>query len=75
MESLEGHSFLRAPPLSVVLEQQMVETATKTSDGANKKSAFLTQSLFGVTCSVRDESLLLYPLEVNMKLDTPTAGM
>ena len=68
-------ALLPVPPLSILLDQQLAETSQTTSDGVNKKTSYLDQTLFGATCSVdKDGGLTLYPLDIRIRLDSPTAG-
>lgn len=72
--SLNGVDFVPAPPLSVLGDQNLIETASRTSDGEKMKQAHTEQELFGICCSVGDEGLTLYGLDVTVQLDTPTSG-
>jgi len=73
VQAIDGMEFLAAPPISILIDQETVETATKTSDGMNKKATYLDQSLFSIACAVNDDGLTLFPLNINAKLDTPFA--
>jgi len=73
LQPLEGIDFLAAPPISILIDQELVETATRTSDGTNKKTLYIDQSLFSIACAVNDEKLTLFPLNISAKLDTPFA--
>jgi len=72
--SINGASFLPVPPVGILLDQQLVDTSTKTSDGVSKKTSYLTQSIFATACSATGDDLVLYPLDVHVRLDSPTAG-
>jgi hypothetical protein len=56
-----------------MLDQQLIETSTTTSDGEKKKASYLEQSHFAVACSM-DDALTLFPLDIDVKLDSPSAG-
>lgn len=71
---LDDVTFLATPPLSVLLDHQLVETSQTTSDGIHKREAHLVQTLFSTLCAVSDSSLILYPLDVRIKLNSPTSG-
>lgn len=71
--SLEGMTLLPAPPISVLVDQDVVETAQSTSDGMNKQSSFIIQALFSLSCSISTNGPILLPLDVNVKLDNPMA--
>ena len=74
MQSLDGVSFLPTPPLSILLDQQMVESSRTTSDGVSKKTSYLKQTLFCLVCAANEDALALYPLDVGVNLDSPTKG-
>lgn len=74
ISSMNGATFVAAPPVSVLLDQQLVETAKTTSDGVNKKDSFLEQTFFSTTCSSNAERLVIFPLDIRIKLATPTSG-
>lgn len=57
-----------------MVDQQLVETSTTTSDGVSKIASYMEQTLFCVVCSVTETSLTLLPLEINVKLDSPTSS-
>jgi len=66
-------ALLPAPPISVLIDQDVVETAQSTSDGTNKQSSFIDQSLFSLSCSISTNGPVLLPLDVSIKLDNPMA--
>ena len=65
--------MLQAPPISILVDQETVEISTATSDGTNKKTSFIEQSLFSLSCAVKEDGPVLLPFDVNVNLDTPTA--
>lgn len=68
-------SFLPVPPVSILLDQELIETLTATSDGVQKKKSYLNQKLFAATCSAdKDHGLTLYPLDIEIRLESPAAG-
>ena len=71
---MDGISFLQAPPLSLLIDQTLTETASRTSDGEKMKQAHTTQEFFGICCSVGDDGLTLHGVNVTVQLDTPTSG-
>eukprot|EP00980_Cylindrotheca_fusiformis_P012669 scaffold3103_cov136-Cylindrotheca_fusiformis.AAC.7 len=71
--SRDGIRFLPAPPLSLLIDQQFVETTERTSDGDKTQTIYTEQELFGTCCSVDDLALTMYGLKVNVKLDTPSS--
>jgi hypothetical protein len=71
---MDGISFLSCPPISILLDQEIIETSTTTSDGVSKRTAYLEQSLFAIGCGVGDDGLTLYSFEVNLELRSPTTG-
>jgi hypothetical protein len=73
--SLDGIHFIPGPPISVLQDQELVETPSVSQDGVSKKEFHISQSLFAITCSVTDhEGVVLYPLNVQVTLDSPTSG-
>lgn len=74
VDKLEGISFLPTPPVSLLVDQQLVEKSSVTTDGEKKKQAYTEQELFGISCSVDGDALTLYGTEMKVLLDTPSAG-
>lgn len=74
METASGISLLNAPPLSVLMDQQLIENENKRADGEKVKTSYIEQQLFAVGCSATAEGLTLYPIDISVHLDTPTAG-
>jgi len=67
-------SLLPVPPVSVLIDHQLVDTSHTTSDGVTKKISYLDQTLFGAMCSVdKVEGLTLFPLDIRIRLDSPAA--
>lgn len=73
-KKVDGIELLPAPPLSVLLDHQLIETETKTTDGDKKKTSFIEQNLFAIGCTATMECLTLYPVDVTVQLDTPISG-
>ena len=73
IDSAAGIQLLSAPPISILMDHGLVETSAVTSDGANKKTSYINQSLFSLSCSVNDDGIILFPFDVGVKLDSPTA--
>ena len=69
-----GKNFLPTPPLSLLVDQHMIETTQRTSDGDKTQMIYTEQELFGTCCSVDDTALTLYGLKINTRLDTPSSG-
>jgi len=66
--------MLLAPPVSVLLDHEVIETSMVTSDGTmNKKSSYIDQSLFSLSCAIDSDGPLLLPLDVTVKLNSPTS--
>lgn len=66
--------FLPVPPISILLDQQLNESTNTTSDGVNKKNMYMEQTLFSATCAANDDRLILFPLEVAVRLESPLSG-
>lgn len=74
MEKVEGVSLLNAPPLSVLLDQQLIENEKKSADGETIKTSFIEQQLFAIGCSATADGLTLYPIDISVRLDSPIGG-
>jgi hypothetical protein len=72
-EATIGIKCLAAPPISIVLGQDMVETTVVKSEGVSSKKAHMEQSLFSVVCSADDSELYLYPISISVKLENPAS--
>ena len=73
VEKVDGMKFLVAPPISIILDQQLVETQVTTSDAANRKTTYIEQSMFAIGCVVDKTVLTLVPFDISTKLDSITA--
>lgn len=73
VEDVDGYKMLPAPPIAVLMNQQLTESYQSTSDGVNKKLTHIDQSLFAVTCAVDKTALTIFPLAISIKLDSITA--
>ena len=71
---MDGIKLIPSPPLSVLLDQQLIENESQSLDGEKKKTSYLEQQLFGVGCSSTADALTLYPLDITVVLDNPVAG-
>jgi hypothetical protein len=69
--AVDGKVFLPAPPLSILVDQNLVETTARTSDGEKTKNAHTEQELFGVCCTTDDAALTLYGSTMFVRLDSP----
>lgn len=74
MDKVDGVSLLNAPPLSVLLDQQLIENESKTADGEKKKISYIEQQFFAIGCAANPENLTLYPIDISVHLDTPVAA-
>jgi len=68
-----GKKFVPAPPLTLLIDQHMIETTQRTSDGDKTQKIYTEQELFGTCCAVDDAALTVYGLKVNTRLDTPSS--
>jgi hypothetical protein len=77
IESFDGYKFLNAPPISILLDQQLLEMSMEhsTSDVTrNKKVTYIEQSLLGIGCTVdKSTPLTLFPFHITIKLDSITS--
>ena len=74
MEKIDDLLLVAAPPLSICLQQELVETSNTTSDGVSTKNSHLEQALFCLSCSVTNEGVMMVPLEIETRLDNPASG-
>lgn len=70
-ESVNGASLLNAPPVGLVLDQQMVETSSTTMDGVTKKKNHIKQSMFALSCTATEMGVTMVPLEIEVVLESP----
>lgn len=73
IDPVDGHVFLKTPPVSVMLGQDMIETTVVKSEGASTKKHHLEQSLFSFVSSASDDGLCIFPMSVNVKLESPSS--
>lgn len=52
--------------------QEVVETRKSSTEGV-KKSSYIEQFLFSVACALSPDGPVVLPLDIHVKLDTPTA--
>ena len=71
--SLDGVDFIPVPPISLLIDQELIETSSVTTDGEKRHHAYTVQELFGVSCAAGDDNLTLYAVSMKMQLDTPTS--
>jgi hypothetical protein len=74
LEAIDGMELLATPPLSIRLHQELVEIAHTASDGNTKKDSYVEELLFSLACFVSEHGPVIVPLQINVKLDAPTAG-
>mmetsp|Transcript_23496 Transcript_23496/g.65361 ORF Transcript_23496/g.65361 Transcript_23496/m.65361 type:complete len:869 (-) Transcript_23496:36-2642(-) len=73
IDSMPGFSFFPTPPLSIVVDQQLIETSRTSSDGVSIKKSYLQQKLMGITFATSDQQLTLYPLDITVTIDNPSS--
>lgn len=73
IESMNGITFATVTPVAVVLDQQMIQRNSNSSNGELKKRPFLEQELFALSCSVDDLALEIHAFDVTVIFDSPTA--
>jgi hypothetical protein len=73
IETIEENVFLKAPPISVMLGQEMIETTIVKSEGVSTKKHHLEQSLLSFTCTVNDNGLSIFPFTISVQLESPTS--
>lgn len=61
------------PPVSLLLDQEVVESTRVTTDGIKKTNSCLSQSFFSIACVCNDDrGPSLVPLEIETQLASPT---
>ena len=73
LESASGLTLFPTPPLSILLDQQVIETTKSSSDGVSSKRSNLQQTLFALSFAFDNEALTLYPMTISVHLDTPSS--
>ena len=73
LETASGIDLFPTPPLSIMLDQQVIESSKASSDGVSSKKMYLQQTLFALSFSCSSEALTLYPMTVSVHLDTPSS--
>jgi hypothetical protein len=68
-----GINFLPAPLISIMMDQEIVESSETSVDGAAKKKSTIFQTLFSLACSATDEGICLHPFDVCVELDSPSS--
>lgn len=66
-------TLINAPPLAIIVDQEIVQDQTVTSDGIARKSSHVDQILVGFSCSSSDDGVCIYPLDIEMMLPSPSA--
>lgn len=70
---IDGNVLIEAPPISVLLDQEIAETINVATDGSSKKTSYIEQSLFSICCSIVDDGVVLIPHEINVNLESPAS--
>lgn len=73
LPTMNGIQFLACPPLALLVDQQLVETTTRKSDGERAKQSHTEQEFFGISCTASVDGLKLYGAEIHVRMDTPIA--
>eukprot|EP00934_Nitzschia_sp_Nitz4_P004227 Nitzschia sp. Nitz4//scaffold89_size161592//34285//37170//NITZ4_002366-RA/size161592-processed-gene-0.5-mRNA-1//1//CDS//3329559580//4217//frame0 len=71
---LDGVTLLPTPPLALLIDQSLVQTVSRSSEGERIQQSRTEQELLGIGCRVDEvEGLTLYPLHLRVQLETPTS--
>jgi hypothetical protein len=66
--------FLPTPPLTVLIDQKLVENSSWTRDGDRVKETYTVQQLFGACCSVDEaHGVMLYGADIRVRLESPSS--
>lgn len=71
LESVGETTLLNAPPVGIVLDQEMVETSSTFMDGVTKKKSHIKQSMFALSCTATEKGVTMVPMEIEIVLDSP----
>jgi hypothetical protein len=55
------------------MDQEIAEAISFATDGSSKKSSYIEQYLFSISCSLSDSGVVLFPQEINVKLESPAS--
>eukprot|EP00977_Amphora_coffeiformis_P009015 scaffold2043_cov166-Amphora_coffeaeformis.AAC.14 len=70
-ESVDGTTLLNAPPLGIVLDQEVVEISSTFMDGVSKTKSHIKQSMFALSCTATEKGVTIVPMEIEVELDSP----
>jgi hypothetical protein len=73
IDAIYGINLLGAPPVSILMGQELVEISVMKTDGVSTKTSYIDQSLFSLACAASDDALSLFPFDISVKLESPTA--
>jgi hypothetical protein len=55
------------------MDQEIAEAISVATDGSSKKSSYIEQYLFSISCALSDDGVVLLPQEINIKLESPAS--
>jgi hypothetical protein len=73
IDTVDGYVFVKAPPIGIMLGQEMIETTIKKSEGVSAKKHHLEQSLLSFTSAANDDGLTIFPFSISVKLESPAS--
>ena len=73
IDQVDDHVFLKTPPLSIMLCQDMIETIVVKSESVSTKNHHLEQSLFSFVSSANEDSICIFPFNIIVKLESPSS--
>lgn len=72
-EKVDGSLLLNAPPVGILLDQQMAESSSTAIDGVSQKRRYLRQSFFAMSCTATENGVTIVPMLVEVALDSPVS--
>jgi hypothetical protein len=73
IETLNGVTLLKAPPIGILIGQEYIEKASITIDGVSKETSYVEQTIMGVVCQADEKGVNLIPITTRMDLTSPSS--
>lgn len=72
-ETVDGSTLMNAPPVGILLDQQIAETTSTSLDGVSKKRREEKQSFFSMSCTATEKGVTIVPMKVEISLESPVS--
>jgi hypothetical protein len=73
LETVVGEALLNAPPVGILLDQELMESSATSVEGIHSKRNYLKQSIFALSCVANESGVTMVPMEIEIVLDTPVS--